>query len=419
MTAENESFQASGARRKPGVPRSLLQFIVSNIGAQGLSFAAALILGRLVTTSSFGRYGIFLAATSIGAALLLSRLDTAVALSKDAAEIERNTVTSIAFVLIVGGVFMPLPVCAAILSGLLPVSSLDALVAYATIVCASIYQILLMLAVNVQRAVVYSVGRVLNILVIISIQVSCVFVLDESTLAVGHSIGQAVSTGVMCILMWPTLRTFSGFLSTKDILQSCKKLSAYLFWGGATAGVNILAQREVLVLVVAFLYGDGPAGLIAFSLRTTNGALGAISIALTHFIAPQVGAAVHRGETKNLFWSYAPWILGTGALIMIPFLLFSRELYGFVFGPQWSDAGSYVRSLSPIFICQFVISPFSTSMFARNQHITILIWDIARIVVVGGLTWFAYLEHVSVFPFLAAVSLSYSAFYLWLLWRSL
>lgn len=419
MTADNEESQGSSVRKKPRVPRGLLQFIISNIGAQGLSFAAALILGRLVTTPSFGRYGIFLAVTSIGSALLLSRLDTAVALSKGAAETERNTVTSIAFVVVVGGVLVPLPVCAAILSNLFSVSFIDAFAAYVTIVGASIYQILLMLAANCQRTAVYSVGRILNILAIISIQVASIFLFGDSTLAFGHSVGQAVSTVIMFVLLWPTLKIFRRSYSAVEIFESFKKLSPYLLWGGAAAGVNILAQREVLVLVVASLYGGAAAGLIAFSLRTTNGALGAISIALAHFIAPQVGPAVHRGEIKNLFWDYAPWIVVTGALIMVPFLLFSKELYGLVFGAQWSDAGSYVRALSPIFICQFVISPFSTAMFARNQHIAILIWDLGRIVVVGALAWFAHLEHVSVFPFLLAVSVSYSCFYLWLLWQSL
>lgn len=419
MTAKVEDSQGGSAGKIPSVPGNLLQFIISNIGAQAVSFAAALILGRLVTTSSFGQYSIFLATTSIGSALLLSRLDMAVALSKDAIEIEKNTVTSIAFVVVIGSIVAPLLFCAAMLSNLLVIDLVDACAAYVTIVGFSIYQILLMLAANSRRAGIYSVGRVLNTLTIIFIQTLSIFVFGDSTLALGHSIGQAVSTAIMLLLLWPLLKTFGDSCSSSQIFASCRRLSSYLIWGGAAAGVNIMAQREILVLLVALLYGKSSAGLITFSLRTTNGALGAISIALTHFIAPEVGTAVHHGRTKILFRNYAPWIIAAGLLILGPFLIFSKELYGLVFGLQWSDTGNYVRALSPIFICQFVISPFSTSMFARNQHITVLVWDIARVGFVCAAAWFAYSAEISVLPFLVVVSVAYSFFYLWLLWRSL
>jgi O-antigen/teichoic acid export membrane protein len=48
------------------------------------------------------------------------------------------------------------------------------------------------------------------------------------------------------------------------------------------------------------------------------------------------------------------------SLAMAPMFLFTGELFAFVFGPQWREAGVYVQILAPWILLGFVVSCFAS-----------------------------------------------------------
>ncbi len=47
------------------------------------------------------------------------------------------------------------------------------------------------------------------------------------------------------------------------------------------------------------------------------------------------------------------------SLLMIPFFLFADDIFSFIFGIEWLEAGNYIQIMSIILIGTFILSPFS------------------------------------------------------------
>ncbi|MBI5128470.1 MAG: hypothetical protein HZA66_03425 [Rhodopseudomonas palustris] len=393
---------------------------MSNVGAQVVAFGMSLALARLVSVSTFGVYGIFLAISSVGSALLLSRLDIAVALSKDRSELVHATLGGLSFIVIAGGVLTPLAIASLVWWSSVPISTSYAVSIGVTICFTSVYQVLLMVAANTKQTIVYGVGRLLNIFVISALQLVSVATGSSIELSTAHAVGQAASTVCLSLAILPSLIAV-GKVRKNDVVfaEIWRRLSKYIMFGGVAAGVNILAQREVLVLLVGAVYGPAAAGLVTFSLRTVNGALGMLSVAVLHYLTPQIGAAVAPGGVRALFIKYAPLLMAIVISAVLPLITFGSELYEAIFGAQWSAVGGYVRALAPIFICQFVISPFSVALLARDEHLFVIFWDISRIAVACIMAWIAIVSDLAVLPFLLCVAGIYGLFYFWILLRAI
>lgn len=84
----------------------------------------------------------------------------------------------------------------------------------------------------------------------------------------------------------------------------------------------------------------------------------------------QKSAEMHaNGEKLNAFYrkTLKTFIL-MGLPIFLIFGFFGEEIFGFIFGNEWSESGFYVQLLTPWFFMNFLFSPMGQLPLILNQQ---------------------------------------------------
>ena len=111
-------------------------------------------------------------------------------------------------------------------------------------------------------------------------------------------------------------------------------------------------------------------------------------------------------------------LVALGAWPMVLLAVGGQQLFAFVFGEAWAEAGTYAQWLAPWLLLVFVTSPLSTLVFVRERQGAELIFQIILLVVrtaslVAG--WAIGSATVAIALFGIASAASWGPYMLWLL----
>ncbi len=130
------------------------------------------------------------------------------------------------------------------------------------------------------------------------------------------------------------------------------------------------AGAMMALLIVSHTFSSTVTGLFSFTLRVLAIPLFLISGALSQVLYQRIAYLNNEDGSKIL-----PYVLRAGAvltLIAIPFViilaLFGVELFTFVFGATWSEAGRYAGLLSLAVGIRFIVSPL-TVVLSLNHNV--------------------------------------------------
>jgi O-antigen/teichoic acid export membrane protein len=99
-------------------------------------------------------------------------------------------------------------------------------------------------------------------------------------------------------------------------------------------------------------------------------------------------------------------LLGLGPSLVL--LLFSPQLFAWIFGEQWRAAGELAQILAPLYFLNFIASPLSYVFAVAGKQKVDLIWQIALF----GMTACVFLMPATLHQSLAWYAAGYSALYL-------
>ena len=125
-----------------------------------------------------------------------------------------------------------------------------------------------------------------------------------------------------------------------------------------------------------------------------------------------------KGECKLLFVNTLKMLSLPTLPFFIILFLFAPEIFGFVFGEEWSIAGNYVQILTPMFFLKSVVSPLSYMFIIKNKQDEDLIIHICAFILIACSFYIGYRLETSIQTILCMFSLSYSLIYLYTLYRS-
>lgn len=124
-------------------------------------------------------------------------------------------------------------------------------------------------------------------------------------------------------------------------------------------GINVVIQQFVPVFLTA-LFGPVVAGLYAFSTRVIRVPAFVVSTSVSTVLRKRAADHLQREGSLVRLLDKTVWSLL--ALAAGPFLimgLFAHEIFAVVFGPEWRDAGTIVRILTPGMLLEFVAFPLT------------------------------------------------------------
>lgn len=131
------------------------------------------------------------------------------------------------------------------------------------------------------------------------------------------------------------------------------------------------------IVVIASLFGAEPAGFYAICHRTLRLPQLLVARAVGKVIQPRLAAGAQRGS------SLRPNVLrATSGLVVVGLLpfglvfVYGPDLFGFVFGDEWSRAGEFARWLTPLMLLSLANVPAVESIPYTGSQGFLLVWEI-------------------------------------------
>jgi O-antigen/teichoic acid export membrane protein len=174
------------------------------------------------------------------------------------------------------------------------------------------------------------------------------------------------------------------------IVRTAKDYRDFPLYSASQNVINALSSG-LPVLLLTHYYGIVVAGVYAFGMRILLLPMGLVLRALRQVLFQKAGETLHRGEA--LMPLYVKITAGLFAMILLPsvlLIIWSPEIFAWVFGSQWLLAGEYARCLVLWLMFYFCNAP--AVLFAQLIRIqrTFFIYDLfllaARtlVLVIGG-----------------------------------
>lgn len=207
------------------------------------------------------------------------------------------------------------------------------------------------------------------------------------SLTVARLPGKAAAPAV---LAWRFLRDDLTFClrrwSASGMWQAAKRYKKFPLMTSWTQLLN-MASRQAPVILIAGFFGPAAAGLYALGRRviTLPSTLIATSILEVFF---QRGAAKQASgeDLSSLVRNVATRLITVGLLPMLIIGMAGPDLFGFVFGENWREAGLYAQYLVPFVFMMFVTSPLnSILMILERQGLHLLLNIGFAVVMIGSL----------------------------------
>ena len=226
----------------------------------------------------------------------------------------------------------------------------------------------------------------------------------------GHLIAQSAGIG-----------TLGRSLLRKEVLQRVSKakiLAAakrYIRFPLVSSWGSLLNSAGLYLPAIALtaLYGPIVAGCFALAERIVKVPLTLIGNSAAQVYMGQAAATTRQAPhgLRALFRSFALRLFALGLLPAAVFLPAGPILFGLVFGPEWTTAGTFARWLSLGFAVRLVASPLSQTLTVVERQGIQVLWEGSRLVCIGTIFWLAHVYRWSPGACVLAYSLVMAASY--------
>jgi O-antigen/teichoic acid export membrane protein len=367
------------------------------IGAQALPLLVAPLLTRMCTPAEMGAFSVWLGVVATAAILATLRIDNAMVLDHE----ERQqrvcfgvvaysaSVLSLAITLfaIIGRVLNLVVVRDMSWLGLVTLGVATWLAAYTrtTLAYAASHNLFLKAA----KAKIWGAGTIA-----ISQVVLLASGIGGNALLIGQLSGLSAGLLAAWILLSPPPPTRLGL--KLDLEQRNYLIKHQAFWRFSLPSslLNTLVGQLPLFLI-GIKHGALAAGLFALTQRVLSAPISLLAASIL-----EVCKDVYRYTFKALI------LVGLGPSVIL--LLFSPQLFTWIFGEAWRPAGELVSILAPLCFLNFVASPLSYVFYVGGKQKIDLVWQIALFL----MTITAFVSPLSLRQSVLAYSIGYSLLYI-------
>lgn len=342
------------------------------------------LITSLYSTSSFGFHAIFYSTLATLSALITSRFDMAMVISK------KEEVFPL-FILSIMSIFFYIFIISICLtyiniSEIFDEDMLNNLNDLKIIIFFGIFLIGLLIVLEsfTNREQNYRLLSISRFLMPVSFLLISFFPLEGDFTTKNLIIAQSFSplSSIIIICFWMKNK---AQISTSNIFFKIKytfnKYKNYATVSAPTSFLNNLAASSPIFLI-GFLYSEELVALYALALRLGYGPLSMISRSVSQVTLRTVSGLYK--ENKNLYKPLKKLMFPFIFLLIPMFLIIfiSEDIIRLFFDDEWLATGKILQILIPIFFFKFFVSCFSTSLEAMNRVIVASLWKLFAIIVI-------------------------------------
>jgi len=181
----------------------------------------------------------------------------------------------------------------------------------------------------------------------------------------GFVIGYICSNLVMIFINY---KNFKNCNYSKVILKTVSK--KYINFPRYTLPHSILntLSAQIPIYFIPIFFSGIELGYYSFGLRIVQAPLSLISQSLFNVLGQKFSEEYAKGKSLLPLFNSTLKKLLLIALFSIPFFIFAPQIFGFIFGDRWLEAGKYIRILSPWIILSFIVSSFAVLPYIYQKQ---------------------------------------------------
>lgn len=396
--------------------RSVLVLGGGAAGSQVISILSAPLLTRLYSTENFGIFAVFMSLLSIISVISSLRYEQAIPIAKD--EEEAINVAVLAFMIAMLISLLTALIVAFFRQRIAVLVGSSALSNYLwllplSLLLLSTYQILHYWAIRIKAFP--EIARTKLTLSISSVVCKlCGTALGALALILGHAISQVA--GMFSLIFIDTSQLYlirTVRISTLfRVARQYQKFPLYASWGSI---INALGAQAPSVLLASF-FSLPAAGLYALANRILSLPMLLVGQAIGNVFFSK-GVDAHReGNLSQLVAQVNQKLIQIAMPPALLLIVVGPNLFAWIFGPEWREAGVFARLMVPMLYFQFVFSPISPVYIIRDKQEKAVALQVILLVircfalVVGA--WQSNLR-LSVMLFSLGSAIYYLVFLLW------
>jgi O-antigen/teichoic acid export membrane protein len=264
-----------------------------------------------------------------------------------------------------------------------------------------------------------AINGIVNALSIPLVSISVgVFVLGPLGLFAGLIISQVVPSLILVSFLSrkEDLRT-GAWKSWGRMRETIKRYQAFPKYGVPAALLGRLSHQMPVLFISSFL-GPAVVGLYNLGVRLLGLPAQVIGEAVAEVYRKRATEDIQDGSFRPIFKKTLQTLLGLSVVPVIVLLLFGPDLFAFVFGQEWEDAGYIAQVLLLLYLCKFLLTPLNYSFILRQRLKEDLAYQFLIVLVSGLVLYFGLLLGYSYLTVLLYFAVSSSLIYIFYIYRS-
>lgn len=203
-------------------------------------------------------------------------------------------------------------------------------------------------------------------------------------LIISYLIANVVSMAAFLNDMKSDYLQFKNSVSRAEMIALAKRYKRFPLTNSVQA-LSDAFQTNGIIYFVTYFFNVVYVGIYSFAMRILLVPMNFAGAAMAQVFYQQATETYNnRGDltalVKNTIFKSALMALP----VLIILLLFGPQLFSFVFGPKWTEAGVYARILAPWILLDFVRAPLSQVPIIVGKHNNLLIFSILSNAIIFG-----------------------------------
>lgn len=381
-----------------------MDLMSGSVLAQGINILMLPVLARIYIPEEFGVFGVFLAAVAVMAVIINMGYEMALMLPESEEESKGLFLLSLRACLGLSLVFM-------LGAMLIPESWLNAagqngIMGWHLLIPISVALegIIQPYGVAFNRQAAYrTITRLRIARAATTAAVSLVVGLSGGGLTglIGGFLAGQLIQAVAGIWIWK--RDFGPIRSFEKITRLAIQYKDFPVFGMASAWLNV-ASKQVIFFLLPGYFGDGPTGQFSKAERILNLPPGLLSMTVGKVYFEEATIEARKGARylADLTRKTALRVALLGLPVLAVILLAGPEIFAFVLGEEWTQAGEFAQWLSPWLYLTMIASPLSYLIDVKRKlkeflfynfclftvRTSILVWAGTRFSVMETVAWF-------------------------------
>lgn len=357
--------------------------------AQAIPVLMSPLFTRLYSAEEYGTFSAFVAVSGLLAIAYTLRLDLAIMLAKhDATAIRTMRAT---FSVVLCGMLLTLVMVSGLHYVHPAVPVLSSLGSYALLLpvaagLLAVFNVLVVWLARKDQFGISAIGAVSQQSVFGAVAVSMPVVMQGNGLVIGRLLGNAASC--LYIFRRSNLRPAQLAPTGRGWRRILSLYRQFPFFNLPYSLIGAFA-RDLLVLAFVAFGQLHVAGLLGLARNMLNAPVYLVSRAFGQVFYREAARKFGSRELEALFFNMMFAMSRAMTPLLVVFIFFAEPVFGFVFGDEWREAGTYAVVLAPaIFLFLFTSWPERLYEVARKQNVSFVIqlgFDLLNVALVVGL----------------------------------